>query len=60
MTASSNSVARSGGQIFEPEPHIDAALANRALRFAARWPDPVLIIGSFSFAVHPQNVGRQD
>jgi hypothetical protein len=35
MIASSISVARSGGQIFEPAPQIDAALANRSRRFAA-------------------------
>jgi hypothetical protein len=29
MIASSNPVARSGGQIFEPGPHINAALAHR-------------------------------
>jgi hypothetical protein len=58
MIASSNSVARCGGQIFEPEPHIAAALANRSPRFAARRPDPVLIVNSCGFAVHLQKLGR--
>jgi hypothetical protein len=44
MLASSNSVARSGGQIFEPGPHINAALANRSPRFAARLFDLAFII----------------
>jgi hypothetical protein len=51
MIASSNSVARSGGQIFEPGPHINAALANRSARFAARWFDLAFIINAFDFAV---------
>jgi hypothetical protein len=51
MTASSNSVVRCGGQIFEPAPHIAAALANRSLRFAARWPDAAVIVISFGFAI---------
>jgi hypothetical protein len=50
MIASSNSVARSGGQIFEPGPHINAALANRSARFAARWFDLAFIINAFDFA----------
>jgi hypothetical protein len=44
MIASSNSVARCGGQIFEPGPQIDAALANRSARLAARWPDTAAVI----------------
>src|SRR5712671_5831159 len=36
--------ARSGGQIFEPGPHIDAVLANRLSRFAARLFDLAFII----------------
>jgi hypothetical protein len=54
MIASSNSVARCGGQIFEPEPHIAAALANLSPRFAARRPDPAFIINSFGFAFTPK------
>jgi hypothetical protein len=53
MIASSNSVARCGEQIFEPGPQIDAALANRSLRFAARWPDAAVIVNSYGFAVSP-------
>ena len=52
MIASSNSVARSGRQIFEPGPHINAALANRSARFAARWFDLAFIINAFGFAVY--------
>jgi hypothetical protein len=51
MIASSNSVARSDGQIFEPDPHIDAALARRSLRFAVRWFDLAFIVNAFGFAV---------
>jgi hypothetical protein len=51
MIAPSNSVARSGGQIFEPGPHIIAALVNRSARFAARWFDLAFIINAFDFAV---------
>jgi len=51
MIASSNSVARSGGQIFEPGPHINTALANRSPRFAARWFDLAFIINALGFAV---------
>jgi hypothetical protein len=51
MIASSNSVARSGGQIFEPGAHINTALANRLPRFAARWFDLAFIINAFGFVV---------
>ena len=44
MIASSNSVARSGGQIFEPGPHMNAALANMSPRSAARLFDLAFII----------------
>jgi hypothetical protein len=44
MIASSNSLARSGGQIFEPGRHTEAALANRSPRFAVRWLDLGFII----------------
>jgi hypothetical protein len=54
MIASSISVALSGGQIFEPAPQIDAALANRSRRFAVRCFDPAVIISSFGFAFHLQ------
>ena len=37
-------MARSGGQIFEPGPHINAALANRQPRLAARLFDLAFII----------------
>jgi hypothetical protein len=40
-------VARSGGQIFELGPHINAALANRSARFAARCFDLAFIITAF-------------
>jgi hypothetical protein len=50
MIASSNSVARSGGQIFEPGPHINTALANRSPRFAVRWVDLSFMINAFGFA----------
>jgi hypothetical protein len=61
MMASSNSVARCGGQIFEPEPQIAAALANRSPRFAARRPDPAFIVNSFGFAASPsKKLGRPD
>jgi hypothetical protein len=36
---------------FEPGLHINAALTNRSLRFAARWFDLAFIINAFSFAV---------
>jgi hypothetical protein len=49
MIASSNSVARWGGQIFEPAPpHIDAALANRSPRFVARWFEVAFILMPFA------------
>jgi hypothetical protein len=48
MIASSNSVARSGGQIFEPRPQINAALANRSARFAVRWFDIAFMMNAFS------------
>jgi hypothetical protein len=51
MIASSNSVARSGGQIFELGPHINAALANRSQRFVARLFDLVVITNASVFAV---------
>jgi hypothetical protein len=60
MIASSNSVARCGGQIFEPELHIAAALANRSPRFAARRPDPGFIINSCGSPFHLQKLGRLD
>jgi hypothetical protein len=50
MIASSNSVARSGGQTFESGPHINAALANRLRRFAARWFVIAFMIYAFGFA----------
>jgi hypothetical protein len=50
MIASSNSVARSGGQILEPGPPINAALASRSPRFAARWFDLAFMINAFGFA----------
>jgi hypothetical protein len=51
MVASSNSVARSGEQIFEPGPQINAALTNRSPQSAARWFDLAFIINAFGFAV---------
>jgi hypothetical protein len=60
MIASSNSVTRCGGQIFEPGPQIDAALANRSLRFAARWPDAAVIVNSCGFGIRrlsPEKLG---
>jgi hypothetical protein len=44
------SIVSTGGQIFEPGPHINAALANRSARFAARWFDLAFIINAFDFA----------
>jgi hypothetical protein len=54
------SVARSVGQIFKPAPQIDAALANRSRRFAVRCFDPAVIISSFGFAFHLQNMDPPD
>jgi hypothetical protein len=51
MVASSNSVPRSGAQIFEPGPQINAALTNRSPQSAARWFDLAFIINAFGFAV---------
>jgi hypothetical protein len=39
------------GAKCKPGPHIDAALANRSPRFAARWFDVAFIINAFGFAV---------
>ena len=50
LTGPGNSVARSGGQFFEPIPHPTAALAITSPRFAARWFELVFIINAFGFA----------
>jgi hypothetical protein len=38
------------GAQFEPGPHINAALTNRSVRFAARWFGVAFIINTFRFA----------